>query len=127
MHHACAGSTRIPDRDLKTGTVASGARGRTCTMAGANLDTRQQRVALRRIGAPGQHVLQRGRQLVAVQGHDPVVVVACVPHPVSTCGRHRPELASACMAQTMAQHTHSAELPLRHMTADAGERRGWSG
>ncbi len=58
-------------------------RGITCAVAGADLDARQQRIALRRVGAPGQHVLQRGRQLVAVQGHNPVVVVACVPHSVS--------------------------------------------
>ncbi len=68
---------------LDTGTMATGARGITCTMAGADLDARQQRVALRRAGPPSQHVLQRGCQLVAVQGHDPVVVIACMPHSVS--------------------------------------------
>ena len=46
-------------------------------MTGSDFHASEQRVALRRVRRPGQLVLQRSRQLVAVQRHDAVVVVAC--------------------------------------------------
>jgi hypothetical protein len=56
------------------------------SVPGTHVDAREQGVALQRIRVSCQHVLQGGCQLVGVEGHHAVVMVACSkpkPHTVS--------------------------------------------
>ena len=65
------------------GAACRHGRARTAAVAGVHVDAQDERVALRRAGVAGQRVLQRGQELVAVQGHHAVVVVCCRPRPAA--------------------------------------------
>ena len=52
----------------------------------------EQRVALGRVGVLRQGVLEGGDELVAMQGHHPVIMIRC------TCGLHRITGCLSCYA-----------------------------
>ncbi len=63
------------------GAACRHGRARTAAVAGVHVDAQDERVALRRARVAGQHVLERGQKLVAVQWYHAVVVVRCRPRP----------------------------------------------